>query len=80
MNDSRILRGIAYNKRPYGNTPKLPTTTHIITNAKNQERKVVCSTENFLAIIKIATAKKSDQIPHAAPLIGAEGKSRPRSW
>jgi hypothetical protein len=41
INDSRILKGIPYIKRPYGNTSKLPIATHIITNAMNQEMKVV---------------------------------------
>ena len=40
-NVSRILKGIAYNKIVYGKTARLPITTHIITNATNQEKKVV---------------------------------------
>ena len=74
-----MLKGIAYNRIPYGNTPKLPITNHIITNATNQERNVVCISVNFFARIKIPAAKKSDQIPHTAPFAGSEGKVSPRS-
>ena len=54
--------------------PRLPMATHIITKATNQERKVVCTIVNFFAKIKIATAKKSDQIPQTAPLMVSDGK------
>ncbi|MCX6283106.1 MAG: hypothetical protein NTW31_02560, partial [Bacteroidetes bacterium] len=80
IKDSRILKGIANNNIPQGNTPRLPITTHIIMNARNHERNVVWSMLNFFAIIYIATAKKSDQIPHTAPLTGSEGKVRPSAW
>jgi hypothetical protein len=80
MKDSRMLNGIAYHKIPYGKTPRLPIVTHIMTNATNQDRKVVCMRVNFLAKIKIATANRSDHIPQTAPLIGADGKLSPRSW
>lgn len=74
INDSRRLKGIAYNKIPCGNTPKLPMTIHIITNPIDQERKVVCIIVNLFDIIKIVKANKSDQSPQIAPFIGSEGK------
>ena len=71
------LNGIEYNKSPLGNTSKFPITNHIITKATNQERKVVCVIVNFFAMMKIATAKNNDQIPHTAPFTGPDGKLRP---
>jgi len=80
INASRILKGTAYHKRPYGRTPRLPMTTHIRTNPTNQERKVVCIMVNFLAIMKIETANRSDHIPQTAPLMGSDGNLRHRPW
>ena len=77
MYASSILNGIAYTKSPYGNTPRLPITTHIKTKPTNQENRVVCSNENFLEIIKIAIANSNDQRPQIAPLMGSEGNVSP---
>lgn len=68
---------MANNNIPFGNTPKLPMTTHIKTKATNQDKNVVCSNVNFLAMKKIVIANSKDQIPQTAPLMGAEGKINP---
>jgi hypothetical protein len=75
---SSKLKGTAIYKSPSGKTPKLPITTHINTKATNQERNVVCIHENFLEITNMAIANNNDQSPQTAPLIGLEGKTRPR--
>jgi len=75
---SRRLRGTAAYNSAYGRTPRFPITTHINTKATNQERRAVCKNENFFAIINMAIANSSDHSPQIAPLIGSEGKTRPR--
>jgi hypothetical protein len=74
---SSKLKGTAIYKRPSGNTPILPITTHMSTKPTNQERKVVWIKVNFLERIKIAMANNSDHKPQMAPLTGAEGNTIP---
>ena len=76
--DSSKLNGKAYTKNiPKGKTFKLPITTHIIANAINHEKNVVCIIVNLLAIIYTAVANIKDHTPHKAPLIGSEGNTSP---
>jgi hypothetical protein len=51
--------------------------THINTKVTNQERRNVRNTLNLFEIMKMATAKSSDQIPHIAPFIGSDGNVIP---
>jgi len=52
-------------------------TIHINTKPTNQERKVVCRSENFFDMINIAIAKHNDQTPQTAPFTGSEGNVSP---
>lgn len=63
---------------PNGNTFIFPTTSHINTNPKNHEIRVVCNNVNLFAIINMTIAKHNDHNPQTAPLIGSEGNTSPR--